>query len=224
MEEKSLLAKSALQNDIFLYSLGDPSLPKFVLIGGIHGDEPEGAKIVEDFIAGSTSLEKKFKACVLAIPRYNPDGLNKLDRTNGNGVDLNRNFPSKDWGQETRAGSALSGRYFPGPKPESESETKGLVGLLKEKKPFLVVHCHTYSPQICYTGTKSEKWAKILARDFGHPVTNDIGYPTPGSLGQYCLLNIDTPCVCVELPEEVESKIAWKMIGPSLLEIALHGA
>jgi protein MpaA len=224
MEQKSLLAKSALQNNIFLYTLGNPTLPKFVLIGGIHGDEPEGARIVEDVITEGSKIEENFKVCVLAIPRYNPDGLNKLERTNGNGVDLNRNFPSKDWNKENKGADTPSSRYFPGPHAESESETQALVSLLKKIKPFLVIHCHTYSPQICYTGKKSEKWAKILAKDFGHPVTDDIGYPTPGSLGQYCLLNIDTPCVCVELPEKVEAKVAWKMVGPSLLEIALHGA
>jgi murein peptide amidase A len=219
MEQKSLLAKSALQNDIFLHTLGNPNLPKFVLIGGIHGDEPEGAQIVDMVISKAHGVEKNFKACLLAVPRYNPDGLNKLARTNGNGVDLNRNFPSKDW-----SSVAKSERYFPGVAAESEPETKALVGLLKKSKPFLVVHCHTYSPQICYTGKKSEKWAKILAKDFGHPITEDIGYPTPGSLGQYCLLNLDTPCVCIELPENVEQNLAWKMVGPSLLEIALHGA
>ncbi len=219
MENKSLLTKSALQNDIFLHTLGNPSLPKFVLIGGIHGDEPEGARIVEDVIAAAPLAEKKFKACVLAVPRYNPDGLNKVTRTNGHGVDLNRNFPSKDWSSESK-----ESRYFPGTQAESEPETKALVGLLKKSKPFLVIHCHTYSPQICYTGKKSERWAKVLAKDFGHPITEDIGYPTPGSLGQYCLLDLDTPCVCVELPENVESEAAWKMVGPSLLEIALHGA
>jgi len=218
MQSIEVLTKSALGHDIPIHILGDPHLPRFVLIGGIHGDEPEGSVLVEDFIESSKALTQGFKACVLAIPRYNPDGLKGHERTNGHGVDLNRNFPSQDWDTSARAP-----RYYPGPKPESESETQGFVKLLKQKKPFLIVHCHTYIPQICYTGAKSKKWADLLAKNFGHPVTEDIGYPTPGSLGQYCLLNIDVPCVCVELPEEIEREAAWKMVGPSLLEIANHG-
>jgi hypothetical protein len=218
MHATELLAKSALGKDILIYTLGDSRLPKFLLMGGIHGDEPEGAILVEDFINVAELTASKFKACVVAIPRYNPDGLDTLQRTNGNGVDLNRNFPSQDWSTEAKAP-----RYYPGSKPQSESETAGLVELIKKVKPFLIVHCHTYIPQVCYTGQKSRKWAEILAKDFGHPVTEDIGYPTPGSLGQYCLLDLDTPCVCIELPEGVHRKAAWTMIGPSLLEIANHG-
>jgi predicted deacylase len=213
-----LLTKSALSEDILLFTAGDERLPKMVLVGGVHGDEPEGARLVEDFILEAEKKQSAFKACVLAIPRYNPDGLHKNERTNGNGVDLNRNFPSQDWSAQVRAP-----RYFPGTHAESESETQGLVHLLKVSKPFLVVHCHTYQPQICYTGKASEKWAKILAKDFGHPVTEDIGYPTPGSLGQYCLLDLKVPCVCIELPEEVKAPVAWQMVGPSLLEIAFNG-
>jgi murein peptide amidase A len=218
MEQKSLLTKSANQNDIFLHTLGDPRLPKFVLMGGMHGDEPEGSRLVLDFIEEAQKRERDFKACALVVPSYNPDGLSKLERTNGNGVDLNRNFPSKDWNNEFKAP-----RYFPGTHAASEPETQGLVKLLQSSQPFVVVHCHTYIPQICYTGKKSEPWATHLAKNFGHPVTDDIGYPTPGSLGQYCLLNLDVACVCIELPEMVEAEKAWKMVGPELLEIALHG-
>jgi murein peptide amidase A len=204
--------------DIELVTLGDPKLPKIVLIGGIHGDEPEGSIVVSDFIQKARAEAGEFKACVLAIPRYNPDGLDINERTNANGVDLNRNFPAKDWAPGHRAP-----RYFPGTGPSSEPETKALVELLKNEKPFLVVHCHTYIPQVCYTGEISRPWAEILAKEFGHPVTDDIGYPTPGSLGQYCLHDLKTACVCVELPEQVDREQAWKMIGPSIMEIARRG-
>ncbi len=213
-----ILGQSALGTDIHYTLLGDTNLPKFVLLGGIHGDEPEGSKIVFDFIEFAKGKTEDFRACVIAVPSYNPDGLAKNERTNGNGVDLNRNFPSSDWNIEHRAP-----RYYPGPNPSSESETRGLVSLLNKLKPFLVIHCHTYIPQINYTGIESKVWAQILAKDFGHPVTEDIGYPTPGSLGQYCLHNLKAACVCIELPEEVAPDVAWRMVGPSILEIARSG-
>src|SRR5207248_2770298 len=98
-----------------------------------------------------------------------------------------------------------------------------LVKLMTDSKPFLVVHCHTWIPQICYTGENSRPWAEVIAADFGHPVTKDIGYPTPGSLCQFCLLNLKTACVCIELPEDVKAERAWKMVGQSLLEVARRG-
>lgn len=213
-----LLTKSAGQKDILMYQFGDPQLPTMVLIGGVHGDEPEGALVVEDFIEHAKVDSQKFKCNVIVIPSLNPDGLAKNERTNDNGVDLNRNFPASDWSKDHKAP-----RYYPGPTPASEPEVKALVQILKESKPFLVVHCHTYIPQICYTGEKSKKWAEILIKDFGYPMTDDIGYPTPGSLGQYCFHDLKSACVCIELPENVERSQGWKIIGPALLEIALRG-
>ena len=215
---KKLWAKSAGGKDIWLHTMGNPKYPKFVLIGGVHGDEPEGSVLVEDFLVKAEKLAADFKACALVIPRYNPDGLEKNERVNGNGVDLNRNFPAKDWSPDFKAP-----RYYPGAKQASESETQALVSLLTTEKPFLVIHCHTYIPQINYTGEISKKWAQILAKNFKYPVTDNIGYPTPGSLGQFCLYDLKTACVCIELPEEVKKEIAWNLLGESLLEIAKIG-
>lgn len=200
-----------------MHTLGDPKLPQLILIGGVHGDEPEGSFFVEDFLAETEkkNLDSGFRICVRVIPAYNPDGLAENSRTNANGVDLNRNFPAQDWSPEYKAD-----RYFPGKNASSEPETKALVELLRTYKPFLVVHCHTYIPQINYTGEISRTWAEKIARDFEHPVTDNIGYPTPGSLGQYCFYNLKTACVCIELPEQVERKKAWRMVGPTLIDIA----
>src|SRR5471030_1110150 len=129
MQTSKLLTKSPGGNQIWLHTLGDPSLPKFVLIGGVHGDEPEGSFLVEDFLAKAQKEIKDFKACVLVIPAYNPDGLKKNERVNGNGVDLNRNFPAKDW-----SGDFKAKRYYPGQQPTSEPETKALVSLRSEER------------------------------------------------------------------------------------------
>ncbi len=218
MKTSTLLTLSAGQNPVNLVILGNPVLPKLVLIGGVHGDEPEGVEFLEDFIKCAEGIAETFKATVLAIPCLNPDGFKKNERVNAHGVDLNRNFPSEDWTPHISAP-----RYHPGPRPKSEPETAALVKLLLMEKPFLVVHVHSYIPQMNYTGEISKKWAQAMARDFGYPITDNIGYPTPGSLGQYCFYNLKTPCVCVELPEKVERTQAWKMTGPALLEIAQRG-
>lgn len=214
MKKSEILGRSAGGHDLELFHLGPDKTRPLIFLGGVHGDEPEGSTIVWDFIEFADKHLSTFKSQVLAIPAYNPDGLKKNERVNASGVDLNRNFPARDWSPEARAP-----RYYPGPFAASEPETKALVSLLKKTKPFLMVHFHTYLPQINYTGPKSKKWAEFLAKDYGHPVTEDIGYPTPGSLGQYCYLELDLPCVCVELPEQVERTKAWTMLGPALLEI-----
>lgn len=218
MKKTELLTFSAGRNSIELTRLGAIENPKVLFIGGVHGDEPEGAALALDLIKYAEKEVESFKSCALIIPEFNPDGLKKNQRTNANGVDLNRNFPADDWSPETK-----SPRYYPGTHGGSEPETAALVKVIAQYRPYLIIHFHTYIPQINYTGEISRKWAEFLAKDFGHPVTEDIGYPTPGSLGQYCLHNLNTPCVCVELPENVERKKAWEMIGESLLEILRVG-
>lgn len=218
MKTTQVIAHSPGGIPIEMFLLGDTQLPKFFLIGGVHGDEPEGSTLVWDFIKNSQQVLHKFNSCCVAIPNYNPDGLESNNRVNANGVDLNRNFPSFDWSMVAKAP-----RYYPGPHPGSEPETQALVKLLKETNPFLVIHCHTYIPQVNYTGEKSKKWALKIAKNFNHPVTEDIGYPTPGSLGQYCYFDLKTPCVCIELPELVEKQKAWDMVGDALLELAIDG-
>lgn len=215
---EQVLTNSPKGHSISVFKMGAKNLPTLVLIGGVHGDEPEGAQIVQEVLKRIASTEAQFKVQLLAIPNYNPDGLKDNQRTNGNGVDLNRNFPSTDWSANSKAP-----RYFPGPKANSEPETQALVKLLEQHKPFLVIHCHTYVPQIVYTGESALPYAKILAKNFGHPVKDDIGYPTPGSLGQYCLQILKTPCICIELPEQVEPGEAWNLVGNALLEIIYNG-
>jgi hypothetical protein len=216
MKKAEILAQSKFQKPIEVFDLGNPVEPCFVLIGGMHGDEPEGAQLVLDFIEKAAPVENSFATRALVVPQLNPDGLEKNQRVNGSGVDLNRNFPSLDW-----APQFSSPHYYPGPKPGSEPEVVGLVKLLREAKPFLVIHVHTYLPQMNYTGEISKPWAEFLAEGFGHPVTDNIGYPTPGSLGQFCHQVLNTACVCIELPEFVERRKAWDMVGQRLIKLSL---
>lgn len=213
-----IIAYSQEGRQIQAATLGPKEKPCFLVVGGVHGDEPEGATLVKDFLEELKNAESHLKVQMVLVPELNPDGLSSNNRTNGKGVDLNRNFPTPDWSP-----AASKPRYNPGPHGGSESETQGLIKIIEQYKPFLIVHCHTWEPQICYTGERSKSFAQRLGKNFGHPITSDIGYPTPGSLGQYCDLNLETPCICIELPEEVQRKKAWEMVGPNLMEIALNG-
>ena len=67
-------------------------------------------------------------------PLVNPDGLlrERSQRMNDNGVDLNRNFPSPNWQEETRdywiRRTSRNPRRYPGPGPLSEPESQWLGG------------------------------------------------------------------------------------------------
>jgi protein MpaA len=177
-----------------------------LLLGGTHGDEPEGVWLAEDSLRWlNMQLQDE------ELPRHpwalitclNPDGFLKNERVNSRGVDLNRNFPEKNWSTYHTAP-----RYFPGPHPASEPEVTALVQLIKDIQPQIIVHCHSWKPCIVLTGSIGKNCAEYLAKSSGYEFQSDIGYPTPGSLGEYGWNTAQIPVICIEVEEKVDrSKI-----------------
>jgi protein MpaA len=128
------LGRSVEGRPINVVRLGDPAAPRKVLvIGCIHGDEPEGRKIV-DLLRTATpppGVE------LLLVRNLNPDGFQRHTRQNAHGVDLNRNFPWR-W----RPGP--HGTYYPGPRAGSEPETRALMRLVRRVRPQLAIYYHQH--------------------------------------------------------------------------------
>lgn len=188
-----------------------------VFVGGVHGDEPEGIRLAQDLLAWISSLSpseaSKLREWIL-IPCLNIDGASFQRRVNASGVDLNRNFPSTDWSRE-----ATKPRYSPGPKPASEPETRALSTLLIAEKPELIVHFHSWHPCIVYTGAPGKAAAEILGEGTGYEIREDIGYPTPGSLGQYGWNDLKTPVICIEAEAGEGPDRLWPRFGPGLRKL-----
>ncbi|MCZ4497605.1 MAG: murein peptide amidase [Marmoricola sp.] len=122
---------SAKGRDLKAFRLGVPtSKRKVVFIATMHGNEAGPAKVLLNLIEGSTIKD----ADIWVIPRLNVDGLLAHRRTNGRGVDLNRNFPVS-WKRQT-------GTYNSGTKAASEPETKALMRFLAAIDPTYVVSFH----------------------------------------------------------------------------------
>lgn len=166
-------------------------------MGGIHGDEPEGVALAEGTLRWLQSECEDGNGDTLApwvvIPCLNIDGFAKNQRVNGRGVDLNRNYPASNWSP-----NADKERYFPGPAPASEPEIQGVVGLLRDLRPRLVIHCHSWNPMVVYAGEPGLRDAQRLGRASGYQVVDTIGYPTPGSLSQYGWGDLRIPIICIE--------------------------
>jgi hypothetical protein len=207
-------AKTALGTSIGLYRKGHSQSERPVIfIGGVHGDEPEGIRLAEDllyWIEGAIKLKKNLRNWIL-IPCLNPDGAKKHDRCNSRGVDLNRNFPSKDWSPE-----AKSARYSPGEAPGSELEVQALCELIKNENPLLIVHFHSWEPCVVYSGEPGRVWAEQIAQAAGYEAKPDIGYPTPGSLGQFGWMDHQIPVICVEAKEGDVLDELWPRFGRGL--------
>jgi predicted deacylase len=179
---------------------------RVLLIGGIHGDEPEGQVLVER-IASEFAADPKSaaKATVFIIRDLNPDGTTAGTRTNSRGVDLNRNFPATNW-----QATARRPEFNPGSRAGSEPETQTLLRVIDDFRPdrIIVMHATRGKPMVNYDGP-AQSLAESMSRHSGYVVSDTIGYPTPGSLGSYAGKDLEIPIITLELPRGISAESAW---------------
>ena len=101
----------------------------------MHGDERGGLAVTRE-------LRRQWAARLRGVDlwvvdSFNPDGLRRGTRQNARGVDLNRNFPYR-WRANGRRGS----RYWGGPKPLSEPESRAIRRLVLQLRPAVTVWYH----------------------------------------------------------------------------------
>jgi murein peptide amidase A len=211
--------KTALGTAIPLYS----SLPledlrasqPILLMGGIHGDEPEGVELAEKTLQWLKTQTVDSVAPWILIPCLNVDGFAKNTRVNGRGVDLNRNYPAKNW-----SANFEKDRYFPGKEPASEPEIQGVVELIKTFNPRLIIHCHSWEPCVVCTGKRGWKDGERLAASCGYQLQEDIGYPTTGSLSQYGWHDHQIPVICIEERDGVKDLTPiWPRFEKGMMEV-----
>ena len=179
--------KTKLGNEVQL--LGNENSKPILIIGVFHGEEPQGKFLIDEYLS-------KNKSDLLFIPCLNPDGMAVNKRTNANDVDLNRNYPTKNW-QLTE-----KNEFYGGESPASEIETKFMVEVIEEYKPELILALHAPFKVVNYDGPAKEVAEKI-SKIIGYPVEASIGYPTPGSFGTYCGVEREIPTITLELDEEI---------------------
>ncbi len=201
---------SQQKHNIYFQQIGDSS-ETTIIFGAFHGDEQSGFHLVKRL--GDTLLahpEKITKRAIL-VPVVNPDGLLERTRVNANGVDINRNFPTENW-----TPAYEKKRYYPGPEPGSEIETQLVMQMISEFKPVRIITIHDALEMNNYNGPALEL-AEMLKSYNGYPVTADVGYPTPGSFGNYAGTEQNIAVVTLELPD-IGPDEAWEQNGRALIE------
>lgn len=167
---------------------GGESAKNILVIGVFHGDEPQGKFLIENYLASHESN-------LLFIPCLNPDGMTLGVRTNSNGVDLNRNFPTENWELTER------NEFFGGEQEGSEIETKFVADIIEKYSPKLILTLHAPFKVVNYDGDAAAICEKI-SEIINYPVEASIGYPTPGSFGTYAGVERKIPTITLELDEE----------------------
>jgi len=173
-------------------------LGRVLLIGGIHGDEYSSISIVFKWM----EVLDKYHSGLFEwriVPLLNPDGLLRRhsQRMNARGVDLNRNFPSPNWEEESQdywiRRTASNPRRYPGPEALSEPESRWLAREIEDFAPDVIVSVHAPHSIVDFDGPSQapEKLGSLYLKLLG---------TYPGSLGRYAGVHKEIPVVTIELP------------------------
>ncbi|MCM2321742.1 MAG: DUF2817 domain-containing protein [Oligoflexia bacterium] len=211
---------------------GDPEAENTTLvISGVHGDEltPQyvGFKLVEWLIQNRSDLGK---TRVVVAPMVNPDGFlaRRRTRVNANGVDVNRNFDTKDW--RDRALKSWKRRYrsdprrFPGFKPGSEPETIFQERLVQATRPQKILSIHSPLNFLDYDGPTTLSLAKF-PKEYVHECLRlrsrlkaISGGFYPGSLGNFAGQELGIPTLTLELPtaDPRKAELYWKRFSQGI--------
>lgn len=185
---------------------------KILVFALIHGDEPLAAQIALKWIERLSKLQNPRNDWRI-VPVLNPDGYWARTRMNADGVDLNRNFPSKNW-----LGHALeywqqrthkNPRRYPGPSPASEPETLCAIQQIEDFHPDFIISVHAPYGVLDFDGPESIRFPPYRPLRW-----HSLG-TYPGSLGQYMWKDKNVPVLTIELKN--------KLVDPATIQDLIGG-
>lgn len=212
-ETKELLAGKSVQGRDIKYTVHGNGSDVVLIIGGIHGNEPAGVKIVQklDKILNDKPYKAVGKTIVL-LPIANPDGYAKNSRYNANNVDLNRNFSTNN-----RVNSRTNGS-----KGLTEPESVALFNLINKYNPQKIISIHSPLGCVDYDGPGGVI-AYRMSRACDLPVRK-LG-SRPGSLGSYAGIEKGIPIVTLEATKTDDSlsdDMLWAKYGQAMFTAINH--
>jgi predicted deacylase len=186
--------------------------PRRVLwIGGIHGNEPEGsiatASLPGDFLAAGLAD----RVTLTILEDANPDGRAKGTRGNSRGIDLNRNFPARNFVPARDRGDS----------PLSEPEAQAVHALILAVQPDLVIVCHGWHDrQFVNFDGPARDLAERFAGLSGYPLVASSAFnATPGSLGSWVGNDLGRPILTIEWRKGRDWHDAWEETRAAALAV-----
>jgi protein MpaA len=174
-----LLGRSYDGRGIVAVRAGDPTGPRVLVVGCLHGSECAGIPVAR-------ALERVHARDDLwIVPNLNPDGYAAGTRQNGRGVDLNAN-----WSSQWHRGGRPFDTYYPGPRPFSERETRIARNLILRIRPRVTIWFHQHMNLVWAFGPSTSAgrmYARAAGMRFYHhhwldgTATNGQNHQLPGS-------------------------------------------
>ena len=163
---------------------------EYLIVAGIHGGyEGNTIALANEMITYINDHPGAIPSNVrlYIIRNMNPDGEARDDgvdgRVNNNGVDLNRNFPSKNWAADwDRDGCWIYRPTTGGKYAGSEPETRAVMGFIRAHNIEAMISYHSAGLGVFPGGVPWEEPSKRLA----NALSKITGYPYPP---------VDTGCV-----------------------------
>lgn len=181
---------------------GEPAPKRVLIFGAIHGDEISAVSTVFrwiDFLDRVKADSFLRETTFMFFPLVNPDGFfsSPRTRTNAAGVDVNRNFGTKEWSEKAllywKKKASADPRRYPGPKAQSEPETQMVEKAVEDFRPDLIISVHAPYKVVDHDGP-------ISFPDLKSPLPVRTLGAYPGSLGTYAGIDRNIPVVTPELP------------------------
>ena len=156
---------------------------KVFIVAGVHGDElsaPVNTYLLAKNLCNVVDdTYFKLRSCCnfYIIPCVNGYGMEHVTRTNGNGVDINRNYPVAAW---TESGSGTS--QYTGSSAGSEAETQMVMAAFNLVKPDVAMDHHNYANTTwqLYAVCSTEEMSNVV-----YDVFTDCSYTFIKNLPEY---------------------------------------
>lgn len=213
-----------------------------LILGGVHADELTPIHMafkIAKALHDNPSMYKNIR--VIVAPLVNPDGFfaQPFKRTNLNGVDLNRNFPTHQWNDNAYKvwshSKEKDKRKFPGYYANSEQGTRFQTDLIKKFHPDRIISIHAplafldldfdnkrlfnKNAKLTEDQKKAKEIASIISRNAGNYRIKDFGI-YPGSLGNYAGNERTIPTITLELSSSDPRKVVkfWNDFSPGIFK------
>lgn len=186
---------------------GDGEIP-IVILASIHGNESIGTPLLNQlsihlFQNSAWTTDRT----IYCISMVNPDGFVGNTRGNRENIDINRNFPTENFGRG----------WFHGDAPLDSIESEILMRFFLEVQPERVLTIHQPLNGIDYDGP-SKELAEELSSVSGIRI-HKLGSRS-GSLGTFLGVEMNIPVITLEISEKraaLSSEQLWVLYEPFLV-------